>query len=125
MLDANNALFEHQPWECWPNYGRASMPHPNGATIRDRLGRELYGVVAANLKTGEVILYGASPLAEFWVLFRWRLHGWKRMGRSGWYEPDMFVRRHCFYPAPLSTEPFKSMFDNPYSLSSSTTYDHD
>lgn len=117
MLDAND-VFLHQPWEAWPNCGRASMPHPNGAVIRDRLGRKLDSVVAANLKTGEVILLGRSPLAEFWVLFRWQLATRRRN------EPDMFVTRHCFYPAPLSTEPRQSLFDNPCESLSPTTNDH-
>lgn len=41
MIDANTPAFQQQ--------------YPNGAIVRDRLGRQLRGVVACNPKTGEVI----------------------------------------------------------------------
>ena len=41
MIDANDPAFQQQ--------------YPNGAIVRDRLGRQLRGVVACNPETGEVV----------------------------------------------------------------------
>jgi hypothetical protein len=64
MLDANTPAFREQ--------------YPNGATVRDRLGRQLRGVVACNPETGEVI------------------KGTMTEGRR--------VETHEFHPAPLTIE---------------------
>jgi hypothetical protein len=65
MLDANDPTFRQQ--------------YPNGAIVRDRLGRLLRGVEACDLETGEVIS----------VVFIWG-------------QPH---RSRMFHPAPLTIEP--------------------
>jgi hypothetical protein len=60
MLDAKDPTFQQQ--------------YPNGAIVRDRLGRQLRGVVACDPETGEVIRYDRKTRQE----------------------------RHGFWPAPLS-----------------------
>ena len=65
MIDANDPAFQQQ--------------YPNGAIVRDRLGRQLGDVVACDPETGEVIS----------VVF---IRG----------QPQ---RSHLFHPAPLTIEP--------------------
>lgn len=65
MIDANSPTFRQQ--------------YPNGAIVRDRLGRQLCGVEACDPGTGEVIsvvFIGGQP-----------------------------QRSHLFHPAPLTIEP--------------------
>jgi hypothetical protein len=90
MLDANTPAFQQQ--------------YPNGATVYDRLGRQLRGVVACNPETGEVISVvgmdgslasnteGLLPIAVGEVR-----------------------KRRRFHPAPLTIEPRQWLhigFDN-------------
>jgi Lar family restriction alleviation protein len=65
MIDANDPAFREQ--------------YPNGAIVRDRLGRQLHGVEACDPETGEV---------DSWVFI------WGQQQRS-----------HLFHPAPLTIEP--------------------
>lgn len=81
MLDANDPTFRQQ--------------YPNGATVRDRLGRQLRGVVACDPETGEVIsvvgLNDKAPMGE-------------RPEPLPAVEGMLRLRRE-FYPAPLTIEP--------------------
>ena len=61
MLDANSPAFQQQ--------------YPNGAIVRDRLGRQLRGVMACDPETGEVIRHDNGRIVG------------------------------AFHPAPLSIEP--------------------
>lgn len=65
MLDANSLTFRQQ--------------YPNGAIVRDRLGRLVLGVVACDPGTGEVI--------------------------KGTMTEGGRVETHEFWPAPLTIEP--------------------
>jgi hypothetical protein len=65
MLDANTPTFRQQ--------------YPNGAIVRDRLGRLLRGVLACDPVTGEVI--------------------------KGTMTEGGRVETHEFHPAPLRVEP--------------------
>ena len=64
MLDANDPTFRQQ--------------YPNGAIVRDRLGRQLRGVLACDPETGEVI--------------------------KGTMTEGGRVETHEFHPAPLTIE---------------------
>ena len=80
MIDANTPAFQQQ--------------YSNGAIVRDRLGRQLRGVVACNPETGEVISV---------------------VGKDGSLTSDTegmlpvvvgeVRKRRRFYPAPLTIEP--------------------
>ena len=83
MLDANDPTFQRQ--------------YPNGAIVRDRLGRQLRGVVACDPVTGEVIRNDKSRIVgAFLRMVR---------GREQHWELPAEFRRHGFYPAPLTIEP--------------------
>ncbi len=76
MLDANSPTFRQR--------------YPNGAIVRDRLGRELLGVVACDPDTGEVI-------------------------KGTMTEGGGRVETHERWPAPLTIEPCQWLhigFDN-------------
>jgi hypothetical protein len=79
MLDAND-----------PNFFQR---YPNGATVYDRTGRQLHGVVACNPDTGEVVRWDESRIVGA-VL---------RMARGR--EEIWIFRRHGFWPAPLTVVP--------------------
>jgi hypothetical protein len=91
MIDANDPAFQQQ--------------YSNGAIVRDRLGRQLRGVVACNPETGEVISV---------------------VGKDGSLTSDTegmlpvvvgeVRKRRRFYPAPLTIEPCQWLhigFDKP------------
>jgi hypothetical protein len=76
MLDANDPAFREQ--------------YPNGAIVRDRLGRLLSGVVACHTETGEVIKHTQTE--------------------------GGIVETHQTWPAPLTIEPCQwlhNRFDKP------------
>ena len=82
MLDANDPTFQQQ--------------FPNGAIVRDRLGRQLRGVVACDPVTGEVIRNDKSRIVgAFLRMVR---------GREQHWELPAEFRRHGFHPAPLTIE---------------------
>ena len=88
MLDANDPTFRQQ--------------YPNGAIVRDRLGRQLRGVVAYNPETGEVVRaipWGKNGDHPVVALFR-------LLGTLHLLNPSgSMIRRHGFHPAPLTIEP--------------------
>ena len=69
--------------------------YPNGASVRDRLGNELPGVVACDPETGEVISVvgfdGKMPCGERHELLP--------------VAEGQLQRRRQFHPAPLTIEP--------------------
>jgi hypothetical protein len=81
MLDANDPAFQEH--------------YPNGAIVRDRLGRRLWNVIACDPETGEVIsvvgLGDKAPGGERYELLP-AVEGQLRRCRE-------------FYPAPLTIEP--------------------
>ena len=85
MLDANDPTFRQQ--------------FPNGAIVRDRLGRQLRGVMACDPETGEVIQHDRTKLTGLWVRLQLRLPF------RQWWGEAVILRRHGFYPAPLTIEP--------------------
>jgi hypothetical protein len=85
MLDANSPAFRQQ--------------YPNGAIVRDRLGRQLRGVFAFDPETGEVIQHDRTKLTGLWVRLQLRLPF------RQWWGEAVILRRHGFYPAPLTIEP--------------------
>lgn len=93
MLNANSPTFRQQ--------------YSNGAIVRDRLGRQLRGVVACGLVTGKVIRHDKSRIVgAFLRLVR---------GREQYWELPAEFCRHGFYPAPLTIEPLRWLhigFDN-------------
>jgi hypothetical protein len=80
MLDANSPAFRQQ--------------YPNGATVYDRTGRRISGVVACNPETGEVIRHGKSRIVG--AILRMA-----RGRQQHWDLPAEFWR-HGFWPAPLT-----------------------
>jgi hypothetical protein len=80
MLDANTPAFRQQ--------------YPNGATVYDRTGRRISGVVACNPETGEVIRHGKSRIVG--AILRMA-----RGRQQRWDLPAEFWR-HGFWPAPLT-----------------------
>ena len=83
MLDANTPAFREQ--------------YPNGAIVRDRLGRQLRGAEACNPETGEVWTYDKNPDGSFQFL------------------GGCLTRRINHHPAPLTIEPRQWLhigFDN-------------
>ena len=115
MLDANSPTFRQQ--------------YPNGAIVRDRLGRQLRGVVACNPETGEVITCDMGWIAKAWFNALWvqdpftytylRRFDWLRIGPRLLRETVVngeILRRHGFWPAPLTVEPCQWLHigsDNP------------
>ena len=94
MLDANSPTFRQQ--------------YPNGAIVRDRLGRRLSGVQAFNLETGEVIAFVPFAPAALWHRLRWWwaiTRGSIRIDGPLLNIDASLARRHGFYPAPLTIEP--------------------
>ena len=104
MLDANDLAFRQQ--------------YPNGAIVRDRLGRQLRGVVACDPVTGKVITCDMGWIAKAWLrvlwtkdpfshAYRWRLGRLRSPSRLPRYEvvSGEILRRHGFHPAPLTIEP--------------------
>lgn len=98
MLDANDPAFRQR--------------YPNGCIVRDRLGRQLWNVVACNPETGEAVRLDGTWLTGQWL----RLAGRglrtavvSRVDGSGffrWSAPSGgILRRHGFWPAPLTIEP--------------------
>ena len=79
MLDANTPAFQQQ--------------YPNGAIVRDRLGRRISGVMAFDPETGEVIRIGESRIVG--AILRMA-----RGRQQQWHLPAEFGR-HGFWPAPL------------------------
>lgn len=94
MLDANDPAFQER--------------YPNGAIVRDRLGRSLLYVVACDPETGEVITYAVLPIVAWWARLRWRITGadrlWQPRGSMA-VQGSSLLRRHGFWPAPLTIEP--------------------
>jgi hypothetical protein len=91
MLDANDPTFQQQ--------------HPNGAIVRDRLGRQLRGVMACDPETGEVIRHDKSRIVgAFLRMVR---------GREQHWELPAEFRRHGFHPAPLTIEPIPARWNPP------------
>jgi hypothetical protein len=93
MLDANDPAFREQ--------------YPNGATVYDRTGRRISGVVAFDPKTGEVIRIGESRIVG--AILR------MARGRQQQWDLPAEFRRHGFWPAPLTIEPRQWLhigFDN-------------
>jgi hypothetical protein len=86
MLNANDPEF--------------SARYPYGATVRDRWGRLIPGVIACDQETGEVISYDGTWLTGEWL----RLTVVTRhMFR--WVSPfSGFLQCHSFWPAPLTVE---------------------
>lgn len=91
MLDANDPEF--------------SARYPRGATVRDRWGRLIPGVIACNPETGEVIRYNA------WLTGEWlRLTPRLKVGvvTRHWYRwalpSGVLLRCHGFWPAPLTVQ---------------------
>ena len=83
MLDANDPTFQQQ--------------FPNGAIVRDRLGRQLHGVMACDPVTGEVIRHDKSRIVgAFLRMVRGREQHWE-LPAEFW--------RHGFHPTPLTIEP--------------------
>jgi hypothetical protein len=80
MLDANTPAFRQQ--------------YPNGATVYDRTGRRISGVVAFNPETGEVICHGKSRIVG--AILR------MARGRQQQWDLSAEFRRHGFWPAPLT-----------------------
>lgn len=81
---------------------------PNGVIVRDRLGRQLWNVVACNPETGEVITLAVLPVVAWWARVRWRVTRGDRfwqVGGSLAVVGDELARRHGFWPAPLTIEP--------------------
>jgi hypothetical protein len=92
MLNANNPEF--------------SARYPYGAIFRDRWGRRIPGVIACDPETGEVISYDGTWLTGEWLWLTRRLRigvvtrHWYR-----WASPSgSLLRRHGFWPAPLTVE---------------------
>lgn len=90
MLDANSTGFIH----------------PHGATVRDRWGRRILGVMACNPETGEVISCNGTWLTGQWLRLTHRFrvvvvtrHALRWVSPSGG-----FLRCHGFWPAPLAIE---------------------
>jgi hypothetical protein len=103
MLDANSPAFRQQ--------------YPNGATVYDRTGRRICGVIACNPETGEVITHSVGWIARAWFNALWvqdpfsctylRRFDWLRIGPRLLGETVVdgeFLRRHGFWPAPLRIE---------------------
>lgn len=94
MLDANDPAFQER--------------YPNGAIVRDRLGRKLSNVVACDPETGEVITLTVLPIVAWWARVRWRIVDghrlWQPRGELA-IVGDELARRHGFWPAPLTIEP--------------------
>lgn len=94
MLDAIDPAFRER--------------YSNGCIIRDRLGRQLLNVVACNPETGEVITYSVLPIVAWWIRARWRISGsprsWQVMLPASMHDAFL-LRRHGFWPAPLTIEP--------------------
>jgi hypothetical protein len=80
MLDANSPTFREQ--------------YPNGATVYDRTGCRISGVVAFDPETGEVIRHGKSSIVG--AILRMA-----RGRQQRWDLPAEFCR-HGFWPAPLT-----------------------
>lgn len=81
---------------------------PNGVIVRDRLGRQLWNVVACDPETGEVIMLTMLPIVAWWARVRWRVTRGDRfwqVGGSLAVVGGELVRRHGFWPAPLTIEP--------------------
>jgi len=99
MLDAND-----------PNFFQR---YPNGATVYDRTGRQLRGVVAYNPKTGEVICWDIGWVTKAWFKVLWAkdrfsdacilrfLPFLSKLPRAN----VVAGRRHGFWPAPLTIVP--------------------
>jgi hypothetical protein len=104
MLDANTPAFRQQ--------------YPNGATVYDRTGRRISGVIECYPETGEVIRYDTSGLTQALLrlvqlnspkAWRLRLQGAKVSWQEGSYgvfskSNHQLLRRHGFWPAPLTVE---------------------
>ncbi len=82
MLDANDPAFREQ--------------YPTGATVYDRTGRRISGVMAFDPETGEVIRIGESRIVG--TILR------MARGRQQQWDPPAEFRRHGFWPAPLTVE---------------------
>jgi len=85
MLDATTPAFREQ--------------YPNGAIVRDRLGRRIANVFACNPETGEVITADSSQLTRAWI----RLVN--RLPLQQWWRDVSICKRHGFWPAPLTIKP--------------------
>jgi hypothetical protein len=93
MLDANSPTFRQQ--------------FPNGAIVRDHLGRQVLGVVACNPETGEVITFDMGWIAKAWRKVLWAQDPYKlrRFRFGAEVIGGEILRRHGFWPAPLAIEP--------------------
>jgi hypothetical protein len=102
MLDATTPAFREQ--------------YPNGATVYDRTGRRISGVIQCNPETGEVISYDTSGLTQALLrlvqlnspkAWRLRLRGARVSCQEGSYgvfskSSHQLLCRHGFWPAPLT-----------------------
>ncbi len=97
MLDANDPTFQQQ--------------YPNGAIVRDRLGRQLRGVVACDPETGEVWTIDKNPRyltpieLEICRVGRGAKHTAGFIDGSLQFLGECPIRRIDLHPAPLSIEP--------------------
>jgi hypothetical protein len=104
MIDANTPTFREQ--------------YPNGATVYDRTGRRISGVVACDPETGEVITHAVGWIAKVWFNALWvqdrfshtylRRFDWLSIGPRLLRETVVggeLLRRHGFWPAPLTIKP--------------------
>jgi len=96
MLDGNDPAFQQQ--------------YPNGAVVRDRLGRQVRYVVACNPETGEVITCEMGWIAMAWHKVLWpqdpsRLHRFRFNYGRFQVTGGGILRRHGFWPAPLTVTP--------------------
>lgn len=95
MLDANDPAFQEH--------------YPNGATVRDQLGRKLSNVIACNPETGEVIRFASSRIPDWDPPDGKRISPSHLMQQPGIFYPvaidGRLFRRHGFWPAPLTITP--------------------
>ena len=106
MLNANSPTFRQQ--------------YPNGAIVRDQLGRQVRYVVACNPETGEVITCEMGWIAMAWHKVLWPkdpsgLHRFRFAQGRFHVRGGEILRRHGFWPAPLTIEPRQWLhigFDN-------------
>jgi hypothetical protein len=83
------------PPEFWRIYGM-------GVQLQDATGREIDNVMAANLETGEVIVW--CQLRNPMDLLRVWIRSLAPRMRSPWLWQTVIPRRHGFWPAPLTVK---------------------
>ena len=83
------------PSEFWDTYGM-------GARLQDATGREIDNVMAADLETGEVIIWCQLQSPMDWL--RIWIHSFAPQLRGQWQWQTFVPRRHGFWPAPLTVK---------------------